>query len=87
MSTQAKLILKYLILATAVVSALGPAVAELAGVVPATWVSVASRIIATAASIHLFLTESPLIKPFLMTKGPAKVAQQLASAPTPGVQS
>jgi hypothetical protein len=70
MSLNLKNVLKYVILATAFVSALGPSVATLAGAAPSKLITVLSGLVAASASIHLFLTESPLVQPLLATKMP-----------------
>jgi len=50
------------------VSSLGPILAQLAGLVPATWLSVASRVVAFAGAVVLWLSQSPLTKPLLKTR-------------------
>jgi hypothetical protein len=52
------------------VSSLGPVLAQFAGLVPATWLSIASHVVALAGAIVLWLSQSPLTKPLLQTRRP-----------------
>lgn len=73
MSPNAKKYLKLAILILTIVAGLGPTVTELAGALPPTWVSVLSRIVSLAGALQLWLSESPLVQPFLSTKTPSEV--------------
>jgi hypothetical protein len=67
--SQAKI--AHVILAVLVlVAGLGPVVSELAGVLPATWLSAVSHGVAAASAILLWLSQSPLTKPLLQTRRP-----------------
>jgi hypothetical protein len=73
LSPAVKTALKYAILAVTVIAGLGPTVSELAGALPAQWISTLSHIVSVAGAVHLWLSESPLIQPLLQTKAPATV--------------
>jgi hypothetical protein len=53
-------ILPYVIAAVTSVSLLGPVVAQWSGLVPASWLLDASRVVAFAGTVHLWLSASPL---------------------------
>jgi hypothetical protein len=73
MNASVKTALKYVLLALTVVAGLGPTVSQFAGVLPAAWLATAAHVVSVAGAIQLFLTESPLVQPFLQTKAPESV--------------
>jgi hypothetical protein len=65
MSTQARNVFRYLVLTVTIVAGLGPTIAQLSGLVPATWLAVASHVVSVAGAVHLMLQDSPLLQPLL----------------------
>jgi hypothetical protein len=63
------------IVALFVVAGLGPFVASMTGVLPAEWLADASRVVAVAAGLTLYMSASPLLAPWLPTKTPATLVQ------------
>jgi hypothetical protein len=76
----AKTLVTYLLVTTAVLGGLGPTAANLAGVLPPRWLEVVGHVVATAAALHLWLVQSPLIQPLLATKTASEIAPQISKA-------
>jgi hypothetical protein len=71
----------YAILTVLFVGGLGPTVAQMSGLLPARWFAAASHAVAVCAGLALYLTQSPLVRPFLPQ--PSVDAKRMASLRPP----
>ncbi len=63
------------------VSLAGPMVAELGGVLPATWLAVASRAVGFCGALVLWLSQTPQLRPLLQAR--PQVVSAPAAVPCP----
>jgi hypothetical protein len=78
---------KYVHIAIGVITAvagLGPLLAQVGGLVPAQWLTVASHVVAFCGALVLYLSQSPLLSPLLQMRPQVSLSRPLAACPQCG---